>query len=289
MTNFFLFFRSIYLNLKHKKYRLTVFEIAIYGILLAIYLVASMFEKYVFTGPLNVNITYAVFIIFGLILGPWRGAFLCILCDTLNQVIFGISTWMLEYAIVPVLIAFLSGALMNLMTSGKNKTWIVGFIFLAVLTIFLFAFFFNYHDKIVWKRVKKQEQYVSSMIIWVVSSICLGIFWIAGFISLVIFLKTKNFAKKYRAQTFFAVLITILIIVILMRWLWGPFAYITYFNRFRNGSWKYSERYFTIMVPIIFKSLIAMPIYSFAVFAIMPIISKLKAQILFHTKKIATY
>ena len=72
-------------------------------------MISSIVERYLMPRTFRISLTYAIFIIFGLALGPWRGAFLGLLSDTLNQVIFGISTWMIEYAIIPVIISFLSG------------------------------------------------------------------------------------------------------------------------------------------------------------------------------------
>jgi|GEM_PF-2859986 len=55
---------------KTKQHKLTVFEISLFALLLAIYIIAAILERFVFKGIMNINITYAVFIIFGLALGP---------------------------------------------------------------------------------------------------------------------------------------------------------------------------------------------------------------------------
>lgn len=145
-------------------------------------MISSLVERYLMPRTFRISLTYAIFIIFGLALGPWRGAFLGLLSDTLNQVIFGISTWMIEYAIIPVIISFLSGLLIN----------------------------------------------------------------------------------------------------IICRWLWGPFAYINYHNRFRNGTWKYKDYYLIFMIPIIFKSLIEVPIYTIIIYSFFPVINILRRKIYFY-------
>ena len=60
-------------------------------------------------------------------------------------------------------------------------------------------------------------------------------------------------------------------------------------NRFRNMNWKYAD-YFTIfMIPIVFKSLIEIPVYTVIIYAVMPIINIAKQKISFYKNKIFTY
>ncbi|RMA79065.1 putative membrane protein [Metamycoplasma subdolum] len=278
-------------RLKYKSKRLTVYEICLFGILLAIYMIARLVERFVFRGPYNISITYAIFIIFGIILGPWKGAFLGILSDTLDQIIFGVSTWMIEYAIIPAIIAFLSGIFRYLIYKDSKTTFVIGLSFLSFLTCFMIAFLLFNSGKIPSVENKLKSDKVSPLIVAIISSISLTLIWTASLSLLITSAKTRNVETKFKCHLFFAILITIFIILILTRWLWGPFAFINYFNRFlaKKSAWTYETKYFPIMIPIIFKSFIEIPVYALIIFAIFPIVRKLRESILFHTSKRSTY
>ncbi|WP_412031623.1 ECF transporter S component [Metamycoplasma buccale] len=282
-------FFNIKRAIKTKSYRLAIFEIVLFGILLAIYMVTAWIENKIIPGVARISITYAIFIIFGIALGPWKGAFLGILCDTIKQVIFGIGTWMIEYAIIPIIIAFISGYLIKTIYIYNKGVWIFGFSILAIITIIL-TIFLIFNDNIIkWKETSLKQKPISSFIVWIISTISISVIWAISFVLFGIHLKTKNFKKKYHTQLLFWIIISVFIIIILVRWLWGPFAYISYHNRFRNGSWKYSQYYFIFMIPIIFKSLIEIPVYGAIIFAIFPLIKKIHEKISFHSSKIFTY
>ncbi|ENY69799.1 ECF transporter S component [Mycoplasmopsis arginini] len=254
-------------------------------------MIMALFERFVFVGAFNISITYAVFIVFGLALGPWKGAIIGILCDTLNQVIFGISTWMPEYALIPVLIAFLSGFFINSLTkSSDKKTWIIGFIFLAIITIIFIVILAREYNSLPLSEtsIKRKKKYSLQAVIGI-STFGISLTWILSIIFLTLYIKTKSIKTKYSSYLLFNIFITVFAIIVITRWLWGPFAYINYHNRFRSGTWKYNEYYFFFMVPIIFKSLIEIPIYTFLIFSIYPIIRIIKNKINYTSKKISVY
>ena len=130
----FSIYSQIRRNIKTKSYKLTIFEIVIFGALLAIYILTAYIENFLFPRGFRLSITYAIFIIFGLALGPWKGAFLGLLSDTLNQVIYGVSTWMIEYAIIPPIIAFVSGMCWQLAYLNPHKVWTYTFLILTFVT-----------------------------------------------------------------------------------------------------------------------------------------------------------
>ncbi|AZZ65805.1 ECF transporter S component [Metamycoplasma phocicerebrale] len=284
------FFQRMKRNIKTKSYRFSIFEISLFGLLLALYIIASVIERYVFVGAFNISITYALFIIFGLALGPWKGAFLGILCDTINQVIFGISTWMPEYAIIPVLIAFLSGFLFLGLTKNEKNTWIFGFIFLSLLTIIFIVILATKYDSIPIRETSiKRNKNFSLQAIIAIGSLGIGSIWLSALVFVIIYKKTRSLKSKFSAQILFSILLTVFGILIITRWFWGPFAYINYHNRFRSGTWTYQKYYFFFMIPIVFKSLIEIPIYTVVIFAIYPAIVMLRQKIAFSSKRTHTY
>ncbi|MCV3753597.1 ECF transporter S component [Mycoplasma enhydrae] len=284
------FFQKINRDIKMKSYRFSIFEISLFGLLLALYMIAAVAEKYIFVGAFRISITYALFVIFGLALGPWRGAFLGILSDTLNQVIFGVSTWMIEYAIIPVAIAFLSGFIFVILTKKDKFTWIFGLLFLSILTVIFVSVMATQYDSlpIGETSIKRSKKFTTAAIL-AIGSIGILLMWISSVTFLCLYLKTRNVKTKFSTQLLFSILLTVFVILILTRWLWGPFAYINYYNRFRGGNWTYSQYYFFFMIPIIFKSLIEIPIYTLIIFAIYPVIVLIRQKVAFASKKESAY
>ncbi|RAW47267.1 ECF transporter S component [Metamycoplasma hominis] len=275
---------------KTKQHKLTVFEISLFALLLAIYIIAAILERFVFKGIMNINITYAVFIIFGLALGPWKGAFLGILCDTLNQVIRGISTWMIEYALVPVFIALISGWLLRLMYAKQKITWIIGFSFLSIITaIFVIVLTIHGNNLPINETAVKRTKLIPIRIVLSIAIVGLAFIWISSITFLTLFIKNRKFSVKSNVVLLFSILLVVFFTLMLCRWFWGPFAYINYHNRFRSGNWDYKTYYPIFMIPIIAKTLIEIPIYTAVIFVLYPIIIMIRQRILFYTSKIYSY
>lgn len=248
-------------------------------------MISSLVERYLMPRTFRISLTYAIFIIFGLALGPWRGAFLGLLSDTLNQVIFGISTWMIEYAIIPVIISFLSGLLINIIYLKRKNFWLINFTFLLGLTIFLIYFLMKNYSVFRWNEYSTKLNKTKLIPVNIVLSISLTVMlliWAFTLTLFVIHVKNKRFKVKWTTQLIFGIFITLFVILIICRWLWGPFAYINYHNRFRNGTWKYKDYYLIFMIPIIFKSLIEVPIYTVIIYSFFPVINILRKKIYFY-------
>ncbi|WP_277872282.1 ECF transporter S component [[Mycoplasma] falconis] len=231
-----------------------------------------------------------MFIIFGLALGPWRAAFLGILCDTINQLIHGIGQWMIEYAIIPMVIGFISGWFIRLLNKKQKDIWISGFVLLMIVFAVFIFILVKYKNEIPMNEFSKSRKKK-----WPVD-LALGIgitgllmVFITSSILFIINIKTRNFKRRWSVTLLFGIIITVLTILIITRWFWGPFAFINYYNRFRNGNWPYHPNFFYIMVPIIFKSLIEIPAYSIFIFAIYPVIILIRKKINFYTNKLHTY
>ncbi|PZV99827.1 ECF transporter S component [Metamycoplasma auris] len=259
--------------------------------LLALYMIAASLQKYVFKGVFRITPTYALVVIFGLTLGPWKGALLGFISNTLENILLqGIGTWMLEYAIVPVVIALLTGLLMNTFSKNQNSTWFFGILFLLIVTgIFIGILIDNYNKLPVNEGAKSLKNKIPVSIVAGISAFGFSAIWIITITLLLIYSKTMQIKRKYSAFLFFNILITVFIILVLVRWLWGPYAYITYRNRFRAANWKVSEWYVRFMIPIVFKGLLEIPIYTIIIYHIYPVISIVRNKVLYQSRKIATY
>lgn len=283
-------FQNIKRSIKTKTYRLTIFEIALFGLLLAIYIISALIQKYAFRGIFRISLTYAVVIIFGLALGPLKGAIMGLLGNTIESIINGIGEWMLEYAMIPVIIALLTGFLMNLMNKNQKQTWIIGFIFLFLITtVFIVVLITHYNNLPISEGALKRTKTIPLQIVIGISAFGIFFIWAIALTLMVIYFQTRNIKRKYSVFLFFNILIVVFFILVLVRWLWGPFAYITYRNRFRGGNFAYNEWYSFFMIPIVFKGLIEIPFYTLVIFHIYPVLRLIREKIIYSTKKISTY
>ncbi|WP_232028572.1 ECF transporter S component [Metamycoplasma cloacale] len=208
----------------------------------------------------------------------------------MNQIIYGISTWMIEYAIVPVIIAMISGLLVHFIFNVKRTTWYVGFIILVIITIIMISFLITYNKPFDWAELRfKSKNPIPTIVVASVSATGLTAIWIIAFITYFINKFSWNFKHKLNAQYVFGILVGVFLIIVIMRWFWGPFAYINYHNRFRNGTWTYQKYYLPFMIPIMFKTLIEIPIYALIIFHLKPVISLITGRINFYSQKIYTY
>ncbi|MBN0919341.1 ECF transporter S component [[Mycoplasma] gypis] len=254
-----------------KEFKLSIYDIAVFGLLLALYFIIETFERYVFPHALKISITYAVFVVFGIILGPIKGSILAFLCDLFTQLIYGIQFYMFAYAIVPVLIAITSWAIFKLKDLKNEKLlWIIGFAIIFVLTIVFIAFLATQQNNIQSGMKRKNPKLISINIVMIVSIISILFIWTIATGSFFVGFFNKNVNKKSSAKTLFVILITVFLIIVLYRWLWGPFAYITFMNRYfvKSNPWSYDEYYFYFMIPIMFKTLIEIPIYTIILFTL---------------------
>ncbi|WP_246777999.1 ECF transporter S component [Mycoplasma zalophi] len=259
-------------------FKLTAYDVAIFGLLIALYMIFHSIQKFVLTGPRNISITYALFVVYGIILGPVKSAILSILCDTTSQLIYGIQFWMPEYAIVPVLISITSALIFKLRKLDSKWLWIVGIIMLIMITITFISVISIYGNSIKQRETSLKGKNIPFNIVLGISITSLTSIWIV--VIVICLLHSLHSSQKIKkiTQNLFVILLNITITIVLYRWFWGPFAYINYHNRFRSGTWKYEDYYLIFMIPIIFKSLIEIPIYTFFIFNLQPAIKFLEKK-----------
>ncbi|QJG66749.1 ECF transporter S component [Mycoplasma phocoenae] len=259
---------------------LSVFDIALFALFIALYFIADSVQRFALTGPRKIAITYTLFIIFGIVLGPIKGGILALLCDTVTQLIYGIQFWMIEYAIVPVLIAVLSSLIFKLRKFDSHWLWLIGFFIITFTTAIFVTIILLESDLIKWKETSRKAKPIASNVVTIVSSISIGCIWIFSISLALIHRFTKNENWKNNTTTIFIIFINTTVSMILFRWIWGPFSYINFHNRFFNkrGTWTYSDYYLIWMIPIIFKSLIEIPVYTFLTYSLYPVIRYMQNQ-----------
>ncbi|VEU59090.1 ECF transporter S component [Mesomycoplasma neurolyticum] len=259
---------------KYCKY--TVYDIAISSIFLAIYLgLIFLLRLTVLHGKLNIQFEYIIFIVYGIVLGPFKGVVLAIIADTLNLLIRGlIPFWTIEYAIVPPLVVIVSWLLMFFYNKKNIKNFIILSLFVvATMTLMLSVFIFELIqpvDKTIDKTFKKIFNKSNITILL----ICFFVVFLGGLIVLsLLWWKTKN--EIY--YLIFFIISIIFIINVIFRWLWGPFAFIKYYNRFiakKGSAFDISDKYYIYFAPIILKGVITIPLYTAFLVPTIPFLMK---------------
>ncbi|WGI36884.1 ECF transporter S component [Mesomycoplasma lagogenitalium] len=252
---------------------------------MAIYLGLSFLLRLtILTKKLNVSFEIPFNIILGLILGPFKGAFLAILADTLNLLITSsIATWMIEYAIIPPFTAILSWLLFYIYQLKNKLSFITIFsifiITISTLIIIYFSEVINGANQVKIENLSKDIRQIFTkelVLILIISFSSISLIILISFS--ILYFKTKK-EIYYLIIFIFSVVLTI---VILLRWLWGPYAFIKYYNRFigiKNNKLREINQYFYFyLTPIILKGLITIPIYCVFLISLTPILIKLKKR-----------
>lgn len=251
------------LNLFWKQiFTVKTFDVAISGMFLAMFLILTTITKYTLAGALNIAIEIPFWIIFGIVLGPVKGSMLAIICDTLVQLLLsktGLGTWMIEYAMIPPLVTIVSWLMFMLFQ--KNHFWtsiilslILAFVIITNVTVLILRA--NNKHRIGSIKVSFDTMLIVTLFL---SSLLLLVnlgFWIYLIIG-------KNHKAKIWRVLFVMTLIAF--IIVLARWIWGPYAYVAYYNRFVAGTkpaQNISDRFVPLIIPIILKSSIEIPIYT---------------------------
>ncbi len=239
--------------------KFSAFDIALMGMMLSLYFIVVFILKQLLPGKLNINIEILFYIIFGIVFGPIKGPIFSFLSDTTYQIFLGgIVFWMYEYAIIPPLVSLFSWTLM-FFYGKQNKFRFVFPIVTLSLTIIGIICFFIY--ELLNNSFKFEHSIVNSNLVFGLM-ITLCVMLITSIITTLILYKIKN--KEIYIKTLYLIA-TVSIILIVFRWLWGPFAYIMFFIRFLSTDTNISEimatQYPIALMGIAMKTTYILPIF----------------------------
>ncbi|MBN3534600.1 ECF transporter S component [Mycoplasma procyoni] len=247
---------------------------------------AFLLRLTILTKKLNISFEIPFFIIFGLILGPFKGSLLGVLADTLNLLITStIATWMIEYAIVPVFVVLVSWGLFQ--TFKLPREWSLTIIIISIAVVFclLITIYALEITKPNAKSTIKLDSIEKDVSSFFTKEVILGL--LIGFmiLSLAFFSTFFSLWIKTKKEIYFLITFVfaiILIVIMLARWLWGPFAFVQYYNRFigvkSNKSREISKYFYIYLTPIILKGLITIPIYTLFLVSLTPVLWKLQKK-----------
>ncbi|UVD81948.1 ECF transporter S component [Mycoplasma iguanae] len=260
-----------------KHLRFSIFDVAIAGIFLALFLIIEFISKTTITGRWALSFEIGFYILFGIVLGPFKGVFLSLISDTFSLLIFGrIGFWMIEYAIVPPFITLVAWIFFKIYLSKHKFKIFLPHITLFITVIIFYSFFipFASNPSLV-NRVEKREE----ISIWTIYIIATSFFIFSFIFILVNFLLFNKYKKQYLLNLIYIFSIIVLIMIV-VRWLWNPYAFIVYYNRFiTRGSQRTVQAYYVYyLIPAILKSIIIIPIYTIALSTILPAIFHLNKK-----------
>ncbi|MDK2819961.1 MAG: hypothetical protein KFW07_03930 [Mycoplasmataceae bacterium] len=248
-------------NIFKNNLKFTTLDIALMGMMMTIYLIIVWGLKQFLPGKFNISIEILFFIIFGIIFGPIKGSIFSLLCDTVYQLILGsIAFWMIEYAIVPPLVSMVSWFLMYFYEKENKFKFIFPVVILAltiagVISFFVYQFINN--------SFKFENSIIDPLVVFYLM-ITLCIIILTSIIVALILYKLKKDVIYIKFLYLFSV---VAIILIIFRWLWGPYAYVNFFNRFLSSE-NNPDKVMSIQYPITLAGIAMKTTYVLPIFVI---------------------
>ncbi|TCG10803.1 hypothetical protein [Mycoplasma todarodis] len=247
---------NTFTNFKDKHLKLTIYEIALAGLLLGMHMISFKFITINFSGLMRVGVTFVFMMLYGLIFGPIKGSFIAIIADNFTLLIgVGFGRWMWEYAIIPIGIVLMTCSFKHLFKTD-GWLWWVTMIMLNVFTALAIVATVSVNHHFVFRRQMDQA------IDYAIYSMS-GVFIVIQIALFTTFKITKNNDIKQ----ILSIGTLVFLIIVIWIWIWGPIAYIHYLQRFGRhkatpGYYSYNAFYKTALIPRILKTPIIAPIYT---------------------------
>ncbi|WP_406616768.1 ECF transporter S component [Mycoplasmopsis adleri] len=261
------FIDNVRATFKHP-FKFTIMDLAIAGLFLALYSVAYSILYYTglskFTG---VEIIF--FIFFGVLLGPFKGAFVAIIADTIGLLISGqIGTWYILYAIWPPIIAFISSIYFAFFRASTYCKIVVPFVIIIASAFIMYHVFATYVVKNdagtinINIAISKRNRDFWNSIPYVLVLSCL-IIYLALMLVFAISAMIIYFVKKnLKILDYLLALGLITFVMVIYRWIFGPIILVKYYNYFFNRNYSLNDQYLVFAIPIIIKSMYNIPLYT---------------------------
>ncbi|MDW2917186.1 ECF transporter S component [Mesomycoplasma ovipneumoniae] len=260
-----------FFRVNHKIFRFTSFELVISGYLMAMFLVIAFIFKTSLPRRFNIAFELPFYVLIGIILSWFKGAIVAFSFDFGKLLLTSrVFFWTPEYGIVPILVAIFSSLAFNF--ANKNKKVLIFLLILTYLITFsVFIFYFFMSESEIQRVAKDWKRLFNKKLVLLL----IGIFGVIllAFTTFLVILYWKRPTQKFKNAIITLFVLSICFLV--FRWLWHPFAFVQYYNRFlnRSGRDRLIENYFFFyLTPIILKSTISFPIYSLFLINIVPLI-----------------
>lgn len=248
------------------QFKLTVMDVSVSGFLIAMVIIVAVLTNFTGFRVLKINFEYMFYIIFGFFLGAFKGLMLSIITDTLFLLIGGnIGLWAWEFAVIgPGVTAFASLFFIMVRKYKIFSYWAPNIIIVLSFAVAFGTVIWHGQTSDISKGFTLSRTFGINKLS---EGVIYGLLSIFGIILLVVaflwylYFKTKN--KHYLLViTTFSLIV---LIIVVFRWAWHPFAYVRYLNRINATSIKgssFGTLYFVWMIRNVLKSLITIPLYT---------------------------
>ncbi|UUM19602.1 MULTISPECIES: hypothetical protein [unclassified Mycoplasma] len=251
-------------------FKLDIIDIAISGLLLGLYLIVNTT-----IGRAGLTFEFLFYIVVSYFLRYFKAALVGVLADVLGLLISGnIAQWHWAYGVVPIISTFIMSMFFDLFEKNKKIAVILSNVFLwMVLASMFFVFWWQISaQKIDSIKISptfgfKQISITTFVVMAIFSTIIAGIMSYLSFKYL--FTKKETLAKNNLLIVLMS-FASVVIIIVIFRWIWGPFAYIRWRTWLSPKSkLTLQKSYVIIMLPILFRSVISIPIYTLVLASLM--------------------
>ncbi|WLP85863.1 hypothetical protein [Mycoplasma seminis] len=296
----------------------SVQELAIASVLLSLFLIITTLTKFTGLSRVGLSFEYVFYIVFALFFSTFKACVLGLIADFASLLFTGaIWSWFWMYAIIPICVVIISKLFIwmykaNTKWAALTTVIIMSLVFLALLvTVSYGAYLQDYkpdssHIKNIIGIDKMNGNYkgwrisrtfgfstISGWIVWIMVWLA-GIFTIIMISLLVIILTNYTNEKDLNSTPTLLFIKKVLIsfglvvsVIVLMRWIYGPYVYIQYMNYFMGKSYLASEKYIYFMIPIALRSLISIPVYILFLVTIYSTIDFFKERVIKQKKRVS--
>ncbi|OWY73705.1 ECF transporter S component, partial [Mesomycoplasma hyopneumoniae] len=215
-------------------FRFSSFELVISGFLMAVFLIVSFLFKTTVPTRFNIAFELPFYVLIGILLHWFKGIIVAFSFDfgkllLTSRVIF----WTPEYGIIPILVAIISSLIFSLVTK-KDIFLIFLLIGTYIIVIFVFFYYFFSEEQVIKKVAKDWKNIFSKKLVLILIAVFGSILLTFSTFLLIFYWKKRTKKLKIALITLFVLGFCFLI----FRWLWHPFAFIKYYNRFFNRTGK---------------------------------------------------
>ena len=252
--------RRVLLGNDNNNFKLNIFMMMMGAIILSIGLIIRRFLVFNI-GPMHVSLDWVFFMLFGLFFGMLYGSMFSIIYDFFKMIfITGMGNWMWQYAIIPPCIVIFSSLFKEFVWNKKNN-WvaIISIIFIMINIISLTTIIIN-------NATSTYEFKNDHKILMNITYILSPILMLMQMSLLFLYIRSVE-RKKDNIRRFINSIALTMIIIVIMSWIWGPFAFIGYLNRIGNPA-KIENNYLLFLIPRIIKTIPEGLIWSICIYSL---------------------
>ncbi|WP_318024051.1 hypothetical protein [Mesomycoplasma dispar] len=244
---------------------------------MAMFLIIAFFLKTTVPKRFNLAFELPFYVLIGIILNWFKGIIVAFSFDfgkllLTSRIVF----WTPEYGIVPILVVIISSISFHLAT--KKDIFLVFLLVLTfVIAIFVFFYYFFTKENEIEKVPKDWKSIFSKKLILILIAL-FGIV-LTSFATILLILYWKNRIQKIKIALISLFVLSFCFLI--FRWIWHPYAFIQYYNRFlnRSGNDRLIQNYFFYyLTPIILKSAFSFPVYALTLIHLVPLVQFLNEK-----------